>query len=1203
MRSVIPVLGQLSILFVSTFLWTVVSVTSGDAEEPAAELAVVKQDPDFSVQGEYLGPQKGLQVVAVGDGEFDLVVFEGGLPGAGAQPGEPRRIEGDADTVAQLIESMDLKRVERQSPTLGAPPPAGAVVLFDGTQESIDQHWQTGKLSEGGLLMQGATSKDLFQDYELHLEFRCPWMPNKSDQNRGNSGVYHQGRYETQVLDSFGLKGLNNESGGIYSVKKPDLNMCFPPMTWQTYDVEFTAARYDADGKKTSDARMTVRLNGVIVQNDVAVPKTTTAAKLGESPDPGPIYLQDHGNPVRYRNIWVLPRDATRDARRPIVPGFERFYVEGSAALAEGGRLLINSLACDACHASRHEKLLPQKRGPGLADVAGRVRPDALVEMIAQPHEVKPGTLMPMLWHDVDAATRRHRAEAIASYLLLSGTGELTDRPMTKKIADKGKQLYHRVGCVACHPSFVGARTPHATTVPLGQVEKKYTVLSLANFLRHPHEVRPGLRMPTLARTDADAVAIATYLTRKVTVRESKARFRRRIYRGTWQKLPDFDTLDPVQTDSVLGLKINDIKPVNDYGVVFEAELPIAREGRYRFTLASDDGSRLRIGDNELTIDGIHPRQTRQATFLLTAGTHPIRVEFFNGGGGAELSLEMNDPGVGEVDIATLIADPQNPIPKSLLPSKFEPSADLVDEGRQWFVNSGCVNCHATGPPQPSVLSAPPLDRLRLDQGCLAIDVPPNAADYELSLAQRSAINAWLQYVSSATAKSDAWKMDDEQHVHLTMAALNCYACHRRGELGGPELARDPHFQTSTPEMGLEGRIPPPLDGVGDKLNDDYFATLLENGANLRNYMRTEMPAYRYEALRPLHQALVRLDRHDGIEQVKNAQSEEDIVGSGRRLVGNRGLACIKCHSFGGNKGGGIGAIDMLQMNSRLRESWFHRYLQDPITYRPGTRMPNSFVDGVSAFTDLYDGVPSLQIDAMWRYLQAGKDAKEPEGLKQGAILLSPTDRPTIYRNFFENVSGRGIGVGYPVDINLIWDAEQMSLPVAWKNGFIDASMHWRNRGQGRQQPLGDAIVEIESQTPFALLPTIDAPWPQESGRERGYRFRGYRLDEEGNPSFRYSLGAISIQDTPRPKRNKKADEAGRTSLIVRTIEVTNPTDQLLVWQVATGDVRETESGYKVSEKLHLSIQGVTCQWIESLQSLRAIIPPGNHRIIETIQW
>lgn len=292
-----------------------------------------KEDPDFTVQGEYHAKDAafGGQVVALGGGKFDLYLLEDGLPGAGWEKGKKRvKLSGEVNEglvtfpkigeFSALLENgtllvktgeedpLSLPRVERKSPTLGAEPPEGATILFDG---SGVEHWENGKMENGLLQATGALSKPKFKDCHLHLEFRTPYKPHARGQQRGNSGVYYGGRWETQVLDSFALDGLMNECGGIYSIAAPDLNMCLPPLTWQTYDVDFTAAKFDQDGNRTAWPRMTVRLNGVVIHDDRELPKDFTTAAPGKGPlkdEPLPVFLQDHGNPVVFRNIWALPK-------------------------------------------------------------------------------------------------------------------------------------------------------------------------------------------------------------------------------------------------------------------------------------------------------------------------------------------------------------------------------------------------------------------------------------------------------------------------------------------------------------------------------------------------------------------------------------------------------------------------------------------------------------------------------------------------------------------------------------------------------------------------------------------------------------------------------------------------------------------------------------------------------------------------------
>ena len=195
-----------------------------------------------------------------------------------------------------------LKKIARKSPTLGEKPPAGAVVLFDGS--SADKLDNPSHLTADKCLESGVTSKDGFGNYTLHLEFRLSCMPEARGQGRSNSGVYIHDCYECQVLDSFGLEGENNECGGFYQVREPDVNMCLPPMAWQTYDIDFTAPKYE-DGKKVANARITIDHNGVVIHKDVELPNDTPGRKK-EGPAPRQIHLQGHGNHVYYQNIWLV---------------------------------------------------------------------------------------------------------------------------------------------------------------------------------------------------------------------------------------------------------------------------------------------------------------------------------------------------------------------------------------------------------------------------------------------------------------------------------------------------------------------------------------------------------------------------------------------------------------------------------------------------------------------------------------------------------------------------------------------------------------------------------------------------------------------------------------------------------------------------------------------------------------------------------
>jgi hypothetical protein len=215
------------------------------------------------------------------------------------------------------ISDVKLNKPEDKQDVKSTPPPEGAIVLFDG--KSLDGWVKRNKATEkaawklvdgGAMQAEGGdimTEKTFGGDFKLHVEFRVPYMPKATGQGRGNSGVYVQGRYEVQILDSYGLDSKDNDCGAVYGIAAPLVNACKAPTVWQSYDIEFQSPKCE-NGKKSELARITVYHNGTKIHDGLKLTKDVTTAGLpGDPCTPGPILLQDHGNPVQFRNTWLVP--------------------------------------------------------------------------------------------------------------------------------------------------------------------------------------------------------------------------------------------------------------------------------------------------------------------------------------------------------------------------------------------------------------------------------------------------------------------------------------------------------------------------------------------------------------------------------------------------------------------------------------------------------------------------------------------------------------------------------------------------------------------------------------------------------------------------------------------------------------------------------------------------------------------------------
>lgn len=896
-----------------------------------------------------------------------------------------------------------------------------------------------------------------------------------------------------------------------------------------------------------------------------------------------------------------------------VVPGVSRLTGTTPADAARRGQLLLGELGCIRCHkpAPDHEALFTRRTPPVLDHVGSRVRHGYLRRFLTDPQAVKPGTPMPNVLIGLDERTKQEAIEALTH--LLASTGSVPSERPAHSLIVQGREVYHRVGCVACHGSRDAngnAATVLPSSVPLGDLKAKYTIATLRAFLENPHAARPSGRMPALLNTE-EARQVANYLLQGSVYDAPPPNMTYAYYEGSWDHLPDFARLRPIASGKTSDFDLSVAHRINDMALRFEGWLRIDRAGRYGFHLTSDDGSKLWI-DGRLIIDndGVHSPSERSGRVRLSRGMHRLVVAIFNAGGGVELNLEMQGPGLVRQAASPLVfLTASGPAKKEAgaAPDSdhFAVRPELVEKGRRLFAELGCANCHdltAGGPHIEARTTAPTLDKLHAEGGCLAARPATNAPRFALSAAQRADLAAALR-VPMQTAP---WA--PRETIVRTLAAFNCYACHVRDKIGGVAEPLNAFFRTVQPEMGDEGRLPPPLDGVGAKLQATYLRHIFNDGPKDRAYMFARMPRFGESNLVGLVAALEAVDPAPAAPKVAFHVSLPHLKATARHMVSGASMGCVKCHTFAGHQAEGIQAMDMLKMPQRLRHGWFYRYLLNPQAYRPGTRMPGAWPEGESPFPNLLDGSAAEQIEAIWQYLSDGGRAQIPPGMNKQSIPLVPIHEAIVYRNFIEGAGPRGIGVGYPEKANLAFDANDLRLAIIWQGAFIDAARHWSDRGEGWEPPLGDNVLHLPRGVSFAFLKRDSNAWPTQSARELpGYHFRGYRLTRDQRPTFMYTVGPVHIDDFPHAIAATKTDAPSFRRVLTL---MSKAADEGLWFRAAVGNKIEAvgKGWYRIDGEWKMRLEASDRAEVRrSAGKMELLVPvhfrAGQARIVQEFLW
>ena len=823
------------------------------------------------------------------------------------------------------------------------------------------------------------------------------------------------------------------------------------------------------------------------------------------------------------------------------------------AAEEHKGTVKLGELNCTACHSAAEiqTEWISPKAAPILMDIGNRVSPEWLQRYLTSPEATMAGTTMPDMLHG-DA----EQAEALTHYLLSAGKSGFRRVMPDRAAVARGESLYHSIGCVACHaPQNGAAIPPDSVTLPV--MEDKWAFDGLKKFLLNPLATLPSGRMPAMHLTDSEAGDVAHYLLSNTPL---SAPAELAFYQGRIRSLENLDSAVVARTAPLAGLMLEG--PMCDPKAAFRITtwIDIKEAGEYTFFLKTIGASRLSVAGRWIL--GEESWETGKVDenyqIDLLAGRHELKLDYVQRGKDeAALSVEWKGPGFERQSIpAARMSSVRQPIVKpSVEVPVFTLDPAKVEKGRGLYSSLNCATCHEGKPVSPSL---PDLTSMNPTRGCLSERPTGAAPDFHLDPQSREEIR-------EALVKTKAAPPVPKERVALTMSTFRCVSCHVRDGSPGILPERAAFFTSNVDDLGDQGRVPPNLDGVGDKLRPEWLQKVLAEGAGVRPYLNTRMPQFGAANVGHLADLFVSLDRQ--AQPVPAcADSPEVQKEAGRKLVGTDGLSCIACHRFNGQPAHSMQVLDLTSTPGRLNEDWFRRFLRDPNTFQPGTRMPALWPNGRSLLPTLLDGDTDRQHAALWTYLGDGSKAKFPEGLSRKSMEIIVGGEAVVYRGKLWESGFRTIATAYPGQLNVAFDSEDARLASVWRGRFLDASAHWSNQGMGSIRPLGTDIILFPHGSPFAVLADVKSPWPTGSGKEVGMKFGGYQVDALKRPILLYSFGNLHIED-----------HISSTDLpsLHRTIKFAGPAPGGLHFRLAQGKLAAAgENAWRLNGELTITVTG-----------------------------